>query len=289
MPRLDAGLAQHRAAHRLGPVAEASAHVLLAAERLHHLDADDRLVRGLGHIAFPLLHLARQGRDAAGEAQREHRDRRHRDRGVEREPRVDDHEHDAGGDDHHQALDPLDQAPADEVADRIEVVRRTRQHLAGGVPVVERPREAEVRAVEELAHARLDPDADPRRRVAAREVDAEAQSGEADDREDVRPQRLRVVHDRVVDRALREQRDRDRDQRVAESKRDPERPQAPLLSPEAEQPAERRQQAEVGRIDGIRVCGHGKGRRPSHVLLPVAAGSGSTIASVNCFKKNRSF
>ena len=171
VPRLDAGLAQHRVADRLRLVAEAPAHLGLAAERLHHLDADDRLVGRLGHVALALLHLARERRDPAREAQREHRDRRHRDRGVEREPRVDDHEHDPGGDDHHQALDPLDQAPADEVADGVEVVRRAREHLAGRVPVVERARVAQVRLVEQLAHPRLDADADARGRVASREVD----------------------------------------------------------------------------------------------------------------------
>ena len=39
--RLDARLAQNRVAHRLRLLAEAAADVVLAAERLHHLDADD--------------------------------------------------------------------------------------------------------------------------------------------------------------------------------------------------------------------------------------------------------
>ena len=142
--RLDARLAQHRVAHRLGAAAEAVAHVVLAAERLHHLDPDDRLVGGLGDVALALLYLARERRDAAREAQREHGDRRHRDRRVEREPRVDEHEHDRRADDHHQALRPLHEAPADEVADRVEVVGRAREHLAGRVPVVERARIAQV-------------------------------------------------------------------------------------------------------------------------------------------------
>ena len=54
------------------------------------------------------------------------------------------------------------------------------------MPVVERARVAEVRLVEELAHPRLDPDADPRGREAAVEVDDEAQQGEPDDRGEVR-------------------------------------------------------------------------------------------------------
>ena len=134
--------AEHGVAHGLGLAAEPAPHVVLAAERLHHLDADDRLVGRLRHVALPLLHLARERRDAAREAQREHGDRRHRDRRVEREPRVHEHEHDPADDDHHQALHPLDEAPADEVADGVEVVRRAREHLAGRVPVVERARDS---------------------------------------------------------------------------------------------------------------------------------------------------
>ena len=42
--RLDAGLAQHAVAHELGLLREACLHVVLAAEGLHHLDPDDRLV-----------------------------------------------------------------------------------------------------------------------------------------------------------------------------------------------------------------------------------------------------
>ena len=172
MLRLDARLAERRGADSLGPVAEAPAHVVLAAEGLHHLDPDDGLVRRLRHVALPGLHLARDGRDETPEAVGDEPDQRQRDGRVEGEPGVDEPEDDPGRDDHHHALDPLHEPPADEVADRIEVVRRAGQHLAGRVPVVERARVAEVRLVEELAHPRLDPHADPGGRVAAVEVDA---------------------------------------------------------------------------------------------------------------------
>ncbi len=128
-------------------------------------------------------------------------------------------EDDPGADDHQQALDRLDQPPADEVADRVEIVRRARQHLARRVPVVERARIRQVRLVEQLAHARLDANPDAGRRVAPREVDREAERGENEDRDEVGPQRRRVVDDRVVDRLLDEQRDRDRDQRVERARR----------------------------------------------------------------------
>ncbi len=190
--RLDAGLPQHGVAHRAGAEAEALAHVVLASERLHHLDPDDRFVRCLGDVALPRLHLARDRRDVPREPVREQRDRRHRDRGEEREQRVDDQQRDRDADDHHHALHSLDEPPADEVADRVEVVRRAREHLARGVAVVERARETKVRAVEELAHPRLDPDPDPCRRVPAREVDSQPDRREDDDREEVRPERVLV-------------------------------------------------------------------------------------------------
>ena len=52
-------------------VAEAVAHVVLAAEGLHHLDPDDALVRRLGHVALPLLHLARDRVHLVREAPRD--------------------------------------------------------------------------------------------------------------------------------------------------------------------------------------------------------------------------
>jgi len=50
--RLDARLAQNAVAHRFGLAREPRLNVVLAAERLHHLDPDDRLVGCLGHIRF---------------------------------------------------------------------------------------------------------------------------------------------------------------------------------------------------------------------------------------------
>ena len=262
MLSLDAGLAERCGADALRPVAEAVANVVLPAERLHHLDPDDCLVGRLGHVSLPRLHLARDRRDAMPEAVGDVPDRRQGDCRVERQPRVDEYEDDSGRDDHHHALHPLHEPPADEVPDWVEVVRRPRQHLTGRVPVVEGARVAEIRLVEELAHPRLDPHADPRRREATTEVDDEADRRQSDDDRQVRPERLPVVVgadvDGVVDRPLDENRDRDRDQRVEKRAREPEDAEAPLLTPELEQPAEGRQQAEVGRIDGIHVRRHGE-------------------------------
>ena len=248
--RLDAGLVERGGADSFGPFAEALAHLVLAAERLHHLDPDDGLVGGLGHVPLPRLHPARDGRDATSEAVGDEPDRRQRHRRVERQLWVDEGEDDPGRDDHHHALRPLHEPPADEVADGIQVVRRPREHLPGRVAVVEGARVAEVRLVEELPHPRLDPDPDPGGRIPAVEVDDEAQQGEPADRREIgRELVLLVRDDRVVDRPLDEDRDDDRDQRVGERAREPEEAELPLLTPQPEQPAERGQQAEVGWFD----------------------------------------
>ena len=137
--------ARARRRGRLGPRAEPVAHVVLAAERLHHLDPDDGLVGGLGDVALALLHLARDRHHPVGEAAT----RGARSAAVESmaksaSRRLTSRQNDRGADDHHHALDALHHAPADEVADRVQVVGRARDHLPGRVPVVERAREVEV-------------------------------------------------------------------------------------------------------------------------------------------------
>ena len=168
--------------HGLGTVSEAVAHIVFAPESLDHLDADDGLVRRLGQVPLALLHLARDGEDAMREEPGQDRDRRHRQRRGERQLPVDESEDDRGADDHHRALDGLDDAPADEVAHGIDVVRRARDHLTRRVAIVEGARVAEVRVVEQAAKARLDGDADAGGGVAPREVDGEADGGDPDDR-----------------------------------------------------------------------------------------------------------
>ena len=248
--RLDRRRTHRLVADRLRAAEEARPHVVLAAERLHHLDPDDRLVRRLGEVALPRLDEPRDREQPVREDERQDRDRRHRQRGVERQPRIDDREHDRRADDHHRALHALDDAPADEVADGVDVVRRARDHLAGRVPVEERARVGEVGVVEHPAQARLDRDPDPRGREAAREVDDEAQRGEQEDRAEVGQQPLVVrADDRLVDDALDQDRDRDRERGEREREREAERDQAALLPPEREKPAQGRPEGEIGRVD----------------------------------------
>ena len=57
------------------------AHVVLAAERLHHLDPDDRLVRGLGQVPLLAPGRAREiGKTLVREEAGQDGDRRHRER-----------------------------------------------------------------------------------------------------------------------------------------------------------------------------------------------------------------
>ena len=172
--RLDARLPHRLGADCLGAAREALPHVVLAAEGLHHLDAHDRLVRRLGQVALLRLHDARDREDLVREDVCQDRDGRHREGGEQRQPGVDREQDDRGADQHHHALDRLHDAPADEVAHRVDVVRGARDDLARRMPVVEGAREAEIRVVHHPAQPGLDRDPDARRGVAACEVDAEA-------------------------------------------------------------------------------------------------------------------
>ncbi len=239
---LDARLAQNSVADGFCLGSEARLDVVLAAERLHHLDSDHRLVGGLGHVGLELLDLPRDRYDLPSERVREHGDRGHRDERDRGELEVDHAEDDRDPEDHHQRLDALGHAPADEVADGIEVVRRPREHLAGRVAVVERARVAEVVLVEQLAHARLDPDARPGGRIAAREVDPEADDRENDDDDEIGPERIALTargRDRVVDRVPDDDRDREREPRVDERAAETEQHEPLLLAPEAREPLDR--------------------------------------------------
>ena len=185
-PCLDTRLAHGLRADRLGPAGEALPDVVLAAEGLHHLDPHDRLVGGLGQVPLLRLDDARDREHLVREEVREDGDRRHRERGVEREACVHGDEDDRRADQHHHALDRLDDAPADEVADGVDVVRRPRDHLARRMPVVEGAREAKVGVVHHPAQPGLDGDADAGRRIAAGEVDAEADGRDERDQSEVR-------------------------------------------------------------------------------------------------------
>src|SRR5690242_4472626 len=144
---------------------------------------------------------------------------------------------------------PWTRPPPDEVADGVEVVRCPGEHLAGCVAVVERAREAQVGLVEQLAHSGLDPDADARRRVTAGEVDPQPDRREPDEDREVRPERMLVMDDRVVDRLLDQDRDRQRDGRVRERTGEPEQAEPPLVPPQPKQATAGRPGGVVRRVD----------------------------------------
>ncbi len=165
-------------------------------------------------MALLALHLAGDREHAVREEVREDGDRRHHQGRGQRQLRVDGCEDDRSAPEHQDALDRLHDAPADEVPDGVDVVRRAADHLAGRVPVVERAREAQVRVVELRAQPCLDRDTDARSRVAPGEVDAEAQDRDHEDRDEVRHEERAVVAvDRVVDGALDEDGDQERERR----------------------------------------------------------------------------
>ena len=82
---LDARLPQHAVAHRARLPAEARAHVVLAAESLHHLDPDDGLVSRLGHVAPSAAAPAARPASPCARTPGQQADERHRDQRVERQ------------------------------------------------------------------------------------------------------------------------------------------------------------------------------------------------------------
>ena len=277
--RLDARLLQHPVPHGARTHAEAVAHVLLATERLHHLDADDCLVRRLGEVSLALLDDARDRRHLVREAPGQVRDGGHRDACAHREQRVDREQDDRRADDHHRALAHLDDAPADEVAHGVEVVRRARDDLTGRVSVVERARIGQVGGEQPAAHLVLDADADPRREEAPLEVDEHPDDREHGDPTQVRPQLAAVAgHDRVVDRLLHEDRDRERAEGHEQRREQAERGQPPLVQPEPEEPASRRAEHEIGWVVGV-VC-HEEGERGWRVRGGMRAHAGEGLGAL---------
>jgi hypothetical protein len=95
---------------------EAVADVVFAAERLHHLDPDDRLVGGLGQVPLAPLHLARDREHAVREQVREDRDGGIASAAVNASTGFTSASTMPAPTEHHHALDRLDDAPAHEVA-----------------------------------------------------------------------------------------------------------------------------------------------------------------------------
>ena len=214
------------------PTTASSADSVMSALRCLDVARDRRHLVGERHVRYAIV----RQRDARATASIGLVSRGHR-----------------GAQDHHRRSGrALDDAPADEVPDRVEVVRRARDDLPRRVPVVERARAGQVGAVEQLAHRRLHPDADARGRVAAQEVDGRADGREPGDDRQLRRERAVVVQDRAVDDARDQQRDRDRQRAVDQGVAQRDRRETALAAPDVPE-AGRRDSGRAGRGSGTRL------------------------------------
>jgi hypothetical protein len=174
----------------------------LLCERLHDVDADDVL---LGHgrdVGELLLHVSqRRVRDVAvavRERDEEGGDGQH----DERQPPLEEEQHDADRDDGEHVLEEEDEPVAEEEPDALQVDGGPRHQLARLVAVVEAEREPHELRVDAAAHVHLDVE----RLASGDEPPAGHQAGskraEAEDRAHRDPQRVRVpVKERRVDDA----------------------------------------------------------------------------------------
>ncbi len=122
---------------RVGRLAEVLLAARLLRERLHDVDAGDRLLGDDGDLCELLLDLAQDGlRDPAVAVGDPGDDRRDRERDERELPAVDEQD---GRDDHdrHHVLGEEDEPVAEEEAHRLQVDRRARHELARLAAVVE--------------------------------------------------------------------------------------------------------------------------------------------------------
>src|SRR6266536_1301294 len=89
-------------------------------------------------------------------------------------------------------------------------------------------------------------------RMPTREVRPEAEQGESEHDDEVRPEPLPVTvnrGNRVVDRVADQDRDCEREAGRDERTGEPEQDETPLLAPDAKQPHGRGDEAEIWRVD----------------------------------------
>ena len=184
---------------------------LLLRERLHDMDADDRLLRHRGDVAELLLDVAQDRvRDVAVAVGDRDDQRRDRER-EEGELPLDHEQHDHHRRDGEDVLEEEDQAEPEEEADRLQVDGGPRHQLARLVTVVEAEREAQQVRVEALAHVLLDSERLPPRDQPAASHQHGLHDPDGDDRGDHPGERVRApLSVDPVDRLPDEQHDRDR-------------------------------------------------------------------------------
>ena len=196
----------------------------LAREGLHDAHAREILSERRRDQAEPLANAAIGMVRARPEPGGREAHQREDDQRREREPPVEEEEHDYRSREDEGVLDEAREAVGDELVERLDVVRDAAHRRAGAVALVVAEREA-LQMVEQPdpqigQTALADPAGEVRLRAREHERgDAGDEERDHDDRE-----RLQVaVRDPVVDRELREVRGEQRDARVGDERHDRER------------------------------------------------------------------
>ncbi len=141
---------------RLRPPLEERLLPLLLRERLHDVDADDRLLGDRRHVGHLLLHVAQHRVRHVAVAVGEHDDERRDRERHEREPPLEPQHHRGDADDREDVLEEEDEAVAEEEAHGLEVDRRARHELPGLVAVVVAEGQPQEVRVEAVAQVELD-------------------------------------------------------------------------------------------------------------------------------------
>ena len=122
--------------------AEAPNLVWLAAERLHHAHAGDRLLQHAGGVRQAILHLGGDAADQAPEDHTEHGDGGHQQQGQAAELPGDRDHQGEGADKLHDRLEQTGHAVCDRVLDQGDIVGDAAGDLASAAVVKEGEREA---------------------------------------------------------------------------------------------------------------------------------------------------
>ena len=234
----DDRLVVRRAVALVDPTERRLAH-RLAGERLDDPHARDVLRERGGHepeaLADVSVGAVRARPEPGGRSGHERKDEERR----EREPPVEEEEHDGRSHEDERVLDEARHAVGDEQVERLDVVRDPADDRAGAIPLVEAERQA-LEVVEEP-----DPEvgegalADPAREVGLRAREDEGGDARGDEGDDDDRELVEVLRgDAVVDGELREVRREERDERVGDERDARERGSQPVRPREADERAE---------------------------------------------------
>ncbi len=219
--------------------AEARLARRLARERLHDAHSRDVLRERRGHEpeAFPDAPICavRPHAEPCGRAAHQGNDEQRR----EREPPVDEKEHDRGAHEDEAVLDEARETVRHQLVERLDVVRDPAHDRAGSVPLEEAEREPLEVLEQADAEIRERALADPAREVGLRAGEHERCDAREQERDDDGAQRAQVPGgDSVVHGELHEERRQERDERVCDKRGDRQRRADAIRTSEAEEDAE---------------------------------------------------